>query len=400
VIRVIKSDADYNDMLSQIEELVALDPAPGTPEAESLELLALVVRDYEEKRFPRRLPTPVDAIRFRMEQQGLTQKDLVPFFGSKSKVSEVLSGKRPLTLAMIRSLHTGLGIPADALLHDRTQIPVEDYEFDLDRFPVAEMARRGWLPSVRGTTGAPPTDALRRFFAPLGIKTVHALYRRTRHIRGSGTVDVYALMAWTSRVAIKSMERRESIAAYTRDAITAELMRELARLSWSNHGPILAQEFLARHGVALVIEPHLTRTHLDAAVFLLGNRPVVGLTLRHDRIDNFWFCLMHELAHLVLHLQSTDEDFYDDLDVESVSDVRESEADDLAGETLVPRQVWEQSPARHLRSVDAVEHLARHLKIHPAIVAGRIRHHSKNYRVLAQSLGQGQVRKLFADIRW
>ncbi len=387
-------------MMSQIEELVDLDPAPGTPEAERLELLALVVRDYEEKRFPRRLPTPVDAIRFRMEQQGLTQKDLVPYIGSKSKVSEVLSRKRPLTLAMIRALHKGLDIPADALLHDRAAVEFEGDELDLGRFPVSEMARRGWLPDIRGVKGG-AEDALRRFFAPLGAKTVHALYRRTRHIRGGGALDVYSLMAWTSRVVIKAMEQTESIAAYAKDTVCAEFMQELARLSWSSQGPVLAQEFLARHGIALVIEPHLTRTRLDAAVFLLdSNRPVIGLTLRHDRIDNFWFCVMHELAHLSLHLNASDEDFYDDLDVESLDDVRETEADSLAGEALIPPGVWEKSPARHLRSIDAVQHLARQLKVHPAIVAGRIRHHSRNYRVLAQALGQGQVRKLFADVRW
>lgn len=399
MIRVIKSETDYNDMLSQIEELVDLDPAPGTPEAERLELLALVVRDYEENRFPRRLPTPVDAIRFRMEQQGLTQKDLVPYFGSKSKVSEVLSGKRPLTLAMIRALHKGLGIPSDALLHDRFAAEFEEAELDLGRFPVSEMIRRGWLPDVQGPKGT--EDALRRFFAPLGRKTVHALYRRTRHYRGAGAVDVYALIAWTSRVAIKAMGQGESIAPYTKETVSTEFMQELTRLSWSSLGPLLAMEFLARHGIALVIEPHLSRTRLDAAVFSLeSNRPVIGLTLRHDRLDNFWFCLMHELAHLALHVKSADEDFYDDLDTENMDDLREIEADSLAGEILVPRSVWEKSPARHLRSVDAVEHLARQLRIHPAIVAGRIRYHSKNYRILAQALGQGQVRKLFANIRW
>ena len=82
----------------------------------SSELLALTVESYEKERFPIAPPDPVDADRFRMDQAGLSQRDLVSYLGSKSKVSEVLSGKRPLTLSMIRALHDGLGIPADVLL--------------------------------------------------------------------------------------------------------------------------------------------------------------------------------------------------------------------------------------------------------------------------------------------
>ena len=80
-------------------------------------------------------------------------------------------------------------------------------------------------------------------------------------------------------------------------------MREVAQLSVYEDGPRRAQERLAAHGIALVIERHLPRTHLDgAALCLLDGRPVIGLTLRYDRIDNFWFSLMHELAHVSLHL--------------------------------------------------------------------------------------------------
>lgn len=386
-------------MLAEIEKLVDLDPVPGTPEAERLDLLALVVRDFESKRFPRRLPTPLEAIRFRMEQQGLTQKDLVPYMGSKSKVSEVLSGKRPLTLSMMRALHTGLGIPADALLHDQAEADFAE-ELDLQRFPIREMARRGWIPEVRTAKGA-VEDAIRRFLSPLGARTVHALYRRTRHIRGAAAVDSYALMAWTSRIALRASERVDSLPPFRSEMISAEFMRELIGLSWSTRGPLLAQEFLERNGIILIIEPHLSRTRLDGAAILIDSHlPVIGLTIRHDRIDHFWYCLAHELAHASLHLGNDNEDFYDNLDVESAGDVREAQADDLASEMLIPRNIWESSPARHLRSLDAVEHLAKRLKIHPAIVAGRMRYQTGNYRILTQALGQGQVRKLFSDVRW
>ncbi len=119
MIKLIKSEPDYKAALAAISDLIDLDPDVGTPEADQLELLALLVQDYESKAIKKTLPVPIAAIKFRMEQQNLTQQNLVPFIGSRSKVSEVLSRQRPLTLSMIRALHSGLGIPAKVLLHER-----------------------------------------------------------------------------------------------------------------------------------------------------------------------------------------------------------------------------------------------------------------------------------------
>jgi HTH-type transcriptional regulator/antitoxin HigA len=93
-----------------------MDAQPGTAQGDELEILSLLIHDYEERVFPIDKPDPVAAIRFRMAQQGLTNKDLVPFLGNRSRVSEVLSGRRSPSLKMIRALVTGLRIPADVLL--------------------------------------------------------------------------------------------------------------------------------------------------------------------------------------------------------------------------------------------------------------------------------------------
>lgn len=103
MIKVIKIEAEYHDALGRIEKLMNGDPAEGTPEANELEVLTLLVADFESKRFPASPPDPIEAIKFRMEQQNLTQRDMIPFIGSRSKVSEVLSGKRTLTLSMMRA---------------------------------------------------------------------------------------------------------------------------------------------------------------------------------------------------------------------------------------------------------------------------------------------------------
>src|SRR5512138_2146000 len=112
--KVIKTEADYETALAHVETL--MDAGPGTPQEEELELFAVLIENYERENFPIGLPDPVEAIQFRMEQQGLTRKDLEKYIGSPSKVSEVLNYKRPLSLAMIRALHQGLGIPAEVLL--------------------------------------------------------------------------------------------------------------------------------------------------------------------------------------------------------------------------------------------------------------------------------------------
>jgi HTH-type transcriptional regulator/antitoxin HigA len=112
--KVIKTKAEYEAALGRIEKL--MDAAPNTPQGDELDLLSLLVHDYEEKEFPIGKPDPVAAIRFRMEQQGLAPKDLVPLLGSRGRVSEVLSGRRGLSLKMIRALVVGLRIPAESLL--------------------------------------------------------------------------------------------------------------------------------------------------------------------------------------------------------------------------------------------------------------------------------------------
>lgn len=115
-IRPIHTEADYKATLKEISALMEFDPDPGTPEGDRLDILATLVQAYEARHFPIVAPDPVEAIRFRMEQSGLSVKDLEPLIGKSNRVYEILGRKRPLTLAMIRRLHRSLGIPAEALI--------------------------------------------------------------------------------------------------------------------------------------------------------------------------------------------------------------------------------------------------------------------------------------------
>jgi HTH-type transcriptional regulator/antitoxin HigA len=113
-IKPIKTDADYRAALKAVETLMSAEP--DTPEGEKLDVLVTLIEAYEHKHFPLDLPDPVEAIKFEMEQKGLTIKDLEPMIGKSNRVYEVLNRKRTLTLPMIRKLHQELGIPAESLI--------------------------------------------------------------------------------------------------------------------------------------------------------------------------------------------------------------------------------------------------------------------------------------------
>ena len=131
--KIIKTETDYEAALARIEEIFAA--RTGTEAGDELELLTTLVELYEAEQFPVDLPDPLTAIRFRMEQQGLQQKDLAPFMGSAGKVSEVLAGHRRLSLTMIRKLVAGLGIPAEVLLRPSPARPIDSRRTAPDRTP-------------------------------------------------------------------------------------------------------------------------------------------------------------------------------------------------------------------------------------------------------------------------
>ncbi len=115
-IRPIHTEADYKATLREVSALMENDPAPDTPDGDRLDVLTTLIQAYEARHHPIDPPDPIEAIRFRMEQAGLTVKDLEPMIGKSNRVYEVLGRRRRLTLEMIRRLHEGLGIPAEILI--------------------------------------------------------------------------------------------------------------------------------------------------------------------------------------------------------------------------------------------------------------------------------------------
>jgi HTH-type transcriptional regulator / antitoxin HigA len=397
-IKPIRNEADYEAALARIDAL--MDAEHGTPEGEELDVLTDLVELYEAKHVQMGYPSPVAAIEFRMDQAGLTQRDLIPFIGSRAKVSEVLSGKRRLTMPMARALHEHLGIPAEVLLQEPGAIltdPLAGIEWE--RFPLEAMAKLEWIPKVRDLKSRAKDligELVRRAGGP--DVTSMALYRKNDHARTNAKMDQYALKAWCWKVLADANESRPAT-SYKPGTVSLDFLRQLAGLSWSDEAPRLAKEFMAKHGIPLVVVHHLPKTYLDGAALKLSDgTPVVGLTLRYDRIDNFWFCLLHELAHVGRHMDNDgDSSFVDDLTLRDIEgerrDPKEAQADEWAEEALVPHAIWETSEARRNPTPMSVLNLSNALKVHPAIVAGKVRHEQRNYRLLSQFVGTGEVRR-------
>lgn len=392
-MKLIKNSNDHAAMLKRLEELMIANPEPGTKEDEELELLAFLIADYESRSVKIPAATPAEAIRFRMEQSGLTQQDLVPLIGSKSRVSEVLSGKRELTLAMVRKLHEGLGIPLKSLIGEASgELPPR---IDPGCYPVKEMFIRGFFAAAFGSDWSKvkekAEEMLQSFFRGRENDPFGAFNRQTTTKKSK--VDTSAVHAWRCRV----LDRASTLdlPPYEAKALDADFIRDLTKLSRFPTGPVLAQQALHEVGIALVVEPHLTGTHLDgAAIWHPDGFPVIALTLRHDRLDNFWFTLFHELGHVKLHLKADGDDGFIDTDIDGVSEKEiERQADGFALEAFVPEQEWDQLSS--LSFADEIKAAAKRLAIHPAIIAGRLRREANDYRKHRTLIGQGKVKELF-----
>lgn len=399
--RLIKNENDYDTALSRMDQL--MDAKSGTPEMDELELLTALVEMYEEQHFPISPPDPIDAIKFRMEQLGLVQKDMIPYIGTKSKVSEILNGKRPLTLSMMRSLNKDLGIPAEVLLKaPGADFPDQFQELEWSKFPLLEMAKRNWIP-MSDDIREKAEELIRDFIEQAGglDNVPQPCFRQGKKGRYNAKMDLFALTAWCIRV--QAIARKNPLGIkYIKGSIKLGTMQDIARLSYFDNGPLLAKEYLAKHGVHLIVVPHLPKTYLDGAAILLPDgTPVIGLTLRYDRIDYFWFCLLHELAHVSKHLSASDRLIVDDLDLRGQrvekEDIIENEADEMTRNGLIPKRIWDRNPISGKASTAKIYALAEKLKIHPAIIAGRIRFEQNNYRLLSRHVGNKQIRKHFTD---
>lgn len=393
-IRPIKDAADHGWAMEQIDGLMQADDLTDE-QVRLLEVLAILVEKYESDQFPMKLPTPVDAIEFRVDQLGINRSQLADMIGfPKSRVSEVLNGRRSLSLEMMRALHEKLKIPADVLLgKSEARLPDACPDVDWRNFPIAEMFSLGWLGAVK-----PVADdfekCIRKLMSAAMVPTPQFAGVKFRGAENKEP-NPFAVNAWLMKARAEAI-RHETTVSFDVQSVGNDFRREMAKLSLYSDGPRRAFEKLGAVGVTAVYVPCLKKTHIDGACFSLpSGKPAIALSLRHHRLDNFWFTLLHECVHVERHL--LDEGLIID-ETEGQTGAfgndpaMEDEANTLARGALVPGDILEElgRAAGNISKV-GIQAFARRADVHEAVIAGQVRLITGKYTHFAGMVGQGDV---------
>lgn len=377
-IKPIRSNADYDAALGRAKSLMLRTDQNSLDE---LEVLQALIERWETAHYPLEAVSAAEAIKFRMAQTGMKPRDLVPYLGTKSRVSEILNGQRQLTVDQIRALYQHLGIPIASL------IGATKYEA-VARPSVASVAAAKELKTLRIMK---PKEELPAFIERAAkLAPAVAMLRKTRTHRTNAKTDFGALEAWCAAVLVEAETVRLPTSA--RSTPTFNDARRLAQLSVLPDWPDRIRNALADLGVILITLHHFPGTFLDgAAISRADGAPIIALTLRHDRLDNFWFTLLHEFAHVSCHLGENVSVILDDLDVKGTEGI-EAEADEFARNALIPKIVWDEFVSPEM-SLEGLLSIADAAGVHPAIVAGRWRYEYSDYRKFSRLLGRTEVRR-------
>lgn len=265
-----------------------------------------------------------------------------------------------------------------------------------------EMVRRKWItPKNTKDKVAERAEAIFEFlFARPLHRPALAMFKGRRLNAQRDLIEEIATMAWVSHVLDSARASVPSV-KFKPSRLSDDYVRELAKLSVYADGPKRALAAVREIGISVVIESSLPGMSVDGASLHTGSvGPVLALTLRYDRLDNFWFTLLHELGHIALHLSEPSDDVFVDALDDGAADEQEAEAEAnaFAKDGLIPRDKWLRSDAYRLGSESSVRDLAKQLGVHPAIVAGRIRFERREFRILPDLVGEGGVRDvIYAD---
>ena len=392
-----------------------IDPVIVTAQRNSLEQqlkdLEQELLEYEKLRsgsVKRLFPTSITDIGQKLVEariaQNLSQRALAERLGMKEQQIQRYEQDRYLTanLNRVATVAEALHLDLIAFFDSRVNTVIDKIapnlrgSFDISRLPFKEMKARGWLDRVdlpQNLTGTLSDLELAAAFVSRAVDA-HALHRQ--HVRTGSKQDEYALIAWKAQIlseAGRVATTLDPLNTFDGQAIVSKLIS----LSVRKSGPLEAVRLLQDHGVILVLAKHLPATHLDGAAMLLdGKIPVIGLTLRHDRLDNFWFTLLHELGHIFLHKDRGLKDGFFDTEGAPALDELEKEADEFAESAFVPKEIWKRSFVRFTRDRDQVIQFAKGHGISSAVVAGRIRRERGDFSLFSDLVGSGSLRKLMA----
>jgi HTH-type transcriptional regulator / antitoxin HigA len=385
-IVTIKPIRNADDLRASKARLACLlSKSNGRELDDEIEVLTTLIERFEEKHALVATPDPIAAIKYRMQERGMSPRQLEPFIGSRARVSEVLSGKRQLSIDMIRSLHVGLGIPYESLISNRPK------KSGIDQISGSAIERLNKLGFKLSRNEIPMfiSSSLREV-APV------ALLRKTRTQRAASKTDQGALLLWQAAV-LQKCEATPPSKIFEPSKLCLNDLRQIAKMSATNDGPLRAVKELTNKGICVVVMPPLPGTFLDgAAMASPSGAPVVALTLRYDRIDNFWFTLLHELAHICLHFEmllNTRTAFVDDMEIRS-EDAYEQEADVLARKSFIPEEILSQVVWSHASAHDDLLTVATRARVLLAVVAGRWQRDHQNYKKFSRLIDRNSVRSL------
>jgi HTH-type transcriptional regulator/antitoxin HigA len=332
--------------------------------------------------------------------RGMSQKDLAEFLGLKEQQIQRYEAERYRSASLERLIEIAgalnVKINETGELLGNGQLGKVD-AISWSSFPIAEMFKRGYFEDFPGTLSQARKAAGE--LVPAFLRSVSAqwapagLHRKS--VRSNGKVHEAAIAAWEARV-LSLADRSPPAITFDPTLATAEWLQKLVHLSADPIGPKKAAGHLGDIGIALIVEPHLPGTLLDGAALCTAQRTaIVALTLRHDRLDNFWFTLFHELGHLVLHIGvGKFVAIFDDTDSPASTEIEE-QADLFAQDALLPLETWNTCLSRFTRTEKAVQSDAKRFGISSAIIAGRIRRDAGDYTLLRNLIGSGEVRKQF-----
>ena len=332
--------------------------------------------------------------------RGMSQKDLGDFLGLKEQQVQRYEADRYRAASLDRLMEV-----SDALsvrISERAQLvggpKLESLAPESwQAFPIAEMYKRGWFEDFSGTMAQARKAADE--LMPAFLRGAHAQYApmalHRKSVRSSGQVHEAAITAWEARVRALA-DRNPPERSFNSDLITTNWLQGLVALSLAAKGPQTSVDYLRDAGISLVIERHLPGTLLDgAALCSADHHAIIAMTLRHDRLDNFWFTLLHEIAHLKLHVRTGEfAAIFDDNDSPAADQI-ERDADYFAQEALIPAANWNLAVSRFTRNEKAVMTDAKRFGVGPSIIAGRVRREANDYTLLRTMVGTGEVRKQF-----
>ena len=323
----------------------------------------------------------------------LSQKDLARKLGLKEQQIQRYEAEkyRRITLSNYQKVAGVLGVRLSIDIETRD----EEWAISHGAPSAEELSKvvrharaRGWLESDEPDEDA--VSQLVRYIANHVLRhgTPSLLRTGLNVIDHSGDWTLLSWKAQVTRVAEKIIEGRDPVYR----ALDVSWLVDLVRLSRLDDGPARARDLLLEHGIVLVIEPHITGMKVDGAAFLVDGVPVIGMTLLRYTLDNFWYTLLHEVGHVVLHYRTgLAAGFFDDVTSTEVDEL-EDEANTFASNLLIPDDLWTRSPARIAKAAGPVEKLAQQLGIHSAIVFGRIRMERRDYSLFSNKLGRGLIR--------